>query len=73
VKLLSDLKKQFGGKIKELRKQKGLKQAELAERIEVTVDFISLVERGIYAPSFKNIEKLADAFGVPVAELFTYE
>jgi transcriptional regulator with XRE-family HTH domain len=37
----------------------------------LTPDFISLIERGVNAPSFESIELLASALSVEVADLFT--
>ena len=50
----------------------GFTQEELASRAEISVDFLSLIERGINAPSFENIEKLAKALGVSVRVLFDF-
>lgn len=50
-----------------------LTQEELAERAEVSVDFISLVERGKNQPSFKVIEKLSAALNTSVADFFDFQ
>ena len=70
---MADLRKQFGKRLKTLRRQSGLTQEQLAEQAQVSVDFLSLVERGINAPSFDNLEKLAKALDVSVRELFEFE
>ena len=67
------LRVQFGKKVRSLRRRAGLTQEELADKVEISVDFLSLVERGINAPSFENIEKLASALGVEPRELFDFE
>lgn len=66
------LRKEFGKRLRTLRRQAGLTQEQLAEAAEVSVDFLSLVERGVNAPSFDNLEKLARALGVSVRELFDF-
>ena len=66
------LRQRFGKRVRALRKQAGLSQEELAARTEISVDFVSLIERGINAPSFDTLEKLAKALGVPVRELFDF-
>jgi len=48
-------------------------QEQFAERMDVSVDFLSLVERGVNAPSFETLERIAKRLRVPVAELFTFE
>lgn len=68
-----DLRKNFGKKLKTLRRQAGLTQEHLAEATEISVDFISLVERGINSPSFDNLEKLAKALGVSIRDLFDFD
>ena len=70
---MRDLKTQFGTRLQNLRKQKGLTQEQLAEKTMISVDFLSLVERGVNAPSFDTLEKLAIALGVPVKYLFEFD
>jgi len=48
-------------------------QEEFAEMLEISVDFLSLIERGRNAPSFETIERIAKRLRVPVADLFTFE
>lgn len=47
-------------------------QEQFAELLGVSVDFLSLVERGRNAPSFETLEKIAKRLRVSVAELFTF-
>ncbi len=70
---MAKLRKEFGKRLRLFRRQAGLTQEQLAEKAEISVDFLSLVERGINAPSFDNLEKLAKALGVSVRELFEFE
>ena len=65
------LKKKLGQKIASLRKNKGLTQEDLAELSGYSVEFISLIERGINAPTIDGLEKLARALGVEVDIIFT--
>jgi transcriptional regulator with XRE-family HTH domain len=69
---MSDLKTSFGRRIRDLRKRKGMTQERLAEAADISVDFLSLMERGVNAPSFATLERLADALGVPEKELFEF-
>jgi transcriptional regulator with XRE-family HTH domain len=48
-------------------------QEQFAERMDISVDFLSLVERGVNAPSFETLERMAKRLRVSVAELFTFE
>jgi len=70
---MDDLRKKFGKRLQTLRRQAGLTQEQLAEAAEISVDFLSMVERGINAPSFENLEKLAKALGVSIQELFIFQ
>jgi transcriptional regulator with XRE-family HTH domain len=63
----------FGVRVRKLRTVAGLTQEELAEQANISVDFLSLIERGRNSPSFENIESIASALGLPVVELFTFE
>jgi len=63
----------FGTRIRGLRRSANLTQERLAEKAKISVDFLSLIERGRNSPSFENIENLARALGVPAVELFTFE
>ena len=70
---MKKLKVQFSQKLRDLRKKRGITQEQLAEAALISVDFLSLVERGINAPSFETLEKLACALDVPVKELFNFD
>ena len=67
------LQKKLGQRIAALRKKQGLTQEGLAEAIGCSVEFISLVERGVNAPSVAGLQKFADALEVEVRDLFTFE
>ena len=64
---------QFGKRLAFLRKQKGFTQQELAESSEYSVEFISLVERGLNGPTLKGIEKLAQALSIQPKDLFDFK
>jgi transcriptional regulator with XRE-family HTH domain len=49
-----------------------MSQEQFAEFIGISVDFLSLIERGINAPSFETIDLIATRLKVPVAFLFTF-
>jgi DNA-binding XRE family transcriptional regulator len=48
-------------------------QERFAETIDISVDFLSLIERGRNAPSFETLDKIAKRLRVPVAALFAFE
>ena len=56
--------------LRELRKARGLSQADLAETVEASRQTINAVEADKYDPSLPMAYKLAAFFDVPVEELF---
>ena len=69
---MASLRTKFGRNIKYLRKKAGLTQEELAEKSAISIDFLSLIERGINAPSFETIEKISKALNIEISQLFTF-
>ena len=59
----------FGEKLTNLRKQKGLSQEELSEELNVTRQTISKWEAGQTSPDINKITEVANFFGVTVNEL----
>lgn len=47
-------------------------QAELANRIGVTRQTVIAIEQGRYSPSLEMAFRIAQAFGVPLEEVFQY-
>jgi putative transcriptional regulator len=56
--------------LRDLRKQRGLSQADLADAIEVSRQTINAVEADKYDPSLPMAYKLAAYLDVPVEKLF---
>jgi len=69
---VATLRKQFGKKLRSIRKRRGMTQEEFAELLDISVDFLSLVERGLNAPSFESIESFSITLGIPVRDLFDF-
>lgn len=66
-----------GGSVKnrleEIRKQRGMKQEELADALEVSRQTIGSLENGRYNPSIVLAFKIARYFKMPIEEIFIYE
>lgn len=60
-------------RLEELRKQRGIKQEELAEALEVSRQTIGSLENGRYNPSILLAFKIARYFGMSIEEIFLYE
>lgn len=61
---------QLGMRIKYLRKQRGWSQEELSFQSNINKNYISDLESGRRNPSLEILERLADAFGITLEELF---
>lgn len=55
-----------GNRIKDLRKNMGMTQTQVAELLGVTKQAISRYEKGTVSPSSKNLDKLTELFNVPL-------
>ncbi len=63
--------KLIGSRIKSVRKAQGMTQERLAERLGVSVGYISQVERGITKISLDLLASIAGVFGSDLSELVT--
>ena len=62
--------KKFGKRLKELRVKRNLTQAELAEKVELSTNFIGMVERGLRNTSIDKLFALANVLEVSLEEFF---
>jgi transcriptional regulator with XRE-family HTH domain len=60
----------FGERVREIRLKKGLSQERLADLAKIDRTYIGGIERGERNIGVKNVHRIADALGVPAAELF---
>lgn len=66
------IKRLLGKRIAALRRSEKFSQEDLAEKSGYSVEFISLVERGVNAPSVAGLAEIAKALGVEVKDLFDF-
>lgn len=59
----------LGEKVKNLREQKNMTQAQLAERLGVTQEYVSLMERGVKYPGLRLGVQLARVLGTTAEQL----
>jgi transcriptional regulator with XRE-family HTH domain len=64
------IKDTLGRNIKILRARRGLSQSKLAEKADISIPFLSNIERGIKYPQPDMLSRLVNALGVEVNELF---
>ncbi len=66
-------KEKFGSFVSQLRKEKGMTQKELAEKLFLSDKAVSKWERGLSVPDIAILTPLAEALDVTVAELLNCE
>jgi len=60
-------------RMRELREEKGLTQERLAELVDVTRQTILFLEKGKYNPSLRLAWSIAQVFGRPIEEVFSFD
>ena len=60
-------------RLEEIRKERGIKQEELAAALEVSRQTIGSLENGRYNPSITMAFKLARYFDMSIEDIFIYE
>ena len=60
-------------RLEELRKERGIRQEELAAALEVSRQTIGSLENGRYNPSIQLAFKIARYFGMSIEDIFIYE
>jgi len=63
----------LNNRLEEIRKQRGIKQEDLAAALEVSRQTIGSLENGRYNPSILLAFKIARYFGMSIEEIFIYE
>ena len=56
-----DIRKAFGARLKELRKQKGLTQKELANQLDIRFSQLNKYECGMHIPPIERLIQLSGA------------
>ena len=65
-----DIKITFGANIRSLRLHRRFTQAELAEKAEISIIYLSNIERGVKFPKPAILSQIAESLEVEVYELF---
>ncbi len=60
-------------RLEEIRKQRGIRQEELAAALEVSRQTIGSLENGRYNPSILLAFKIARYFDMKIEDIFLYE
>jgi transcriptional regulator with XRE-family HTH domain len=59
-----DVLRQLGAKVRSLRRERGLTQESLAESLDLSIAYVSLIERGGRNPPYTTVVAIARALGV---------
>ena len=63
----------LGKRIRALRKQKGLSQEQLAERVGMSSKYLGEIERGQVNCSVDIVERISKALDLELTDLFDYQ
>jgi transcriptional regulator with XRE-family HTH domain len=66
-----DLLSRFAANVRRLRAKKKLSQKALADKVGISVSYVSMLERGQRSPPLETIEKMAKALGVPPSAMLS--
>ena len=67
---MSEMLERFGQNVRLVRRQAGMTQAELGEKVGMSNVAISQIENANTAPALARVAEIADALGVSIALLF---
>jgi transcriptional regulator with XRE-family HTH domain len=70
---VATLRKRFGQRLREIRISRRMSQERFAEALGISVDFLSLIERGRNAPSFETLDRMAKRLHLSVSDLFNFD
>lgn len=70
---MPSLREKFGQRLRAIRSARRLSQEQFAELLGISVDFLSLIERGINAPSFENLDAFSVQLKMPLSVLFDFD
>jgi transcriptional regulator with XRE-family HTH domain len=67
---MKDVLRKLGARLKEIRKARGLTQEALAEKVDLSPQYLSRLEGGHQSPSIETMARLAEALDLELFELF---
>ena len=68
----TNVNKDFGKRVAELRKKAGYSQEQFAFKCGVDRTYVGVVERGEKSPTLNTIDKIANALGITKSDLFNF-
>lgn len=70
---MPSLPRRFAAQLKQLREERGLAQKVLAEKADVSREYVVRMELELHEPTLSMVEKLAKALKVSIGELLGEE
>jgi transcriptional regulator with XRE-family HTH domain len=67
---MENIREVLARNLKKKRQELGITQSKLAERADISTNFIALIETRKKFPAPETLERLADTLGVEISELF---
>lgn len=67
--MANDIKREFGERVRKLRKQRGWMLIELSVETGLGRVFLSNLENGKHEPKLGTVKKIANAFGLTISQL----
>ncbi len=63
--------RRLGERVREQRRNRGLTQEALAEALDLSVAYVSLIERGGRNPPYTTVVAIARVLGIPASRIVT--
>lgn len=61
----------YGERLRQLRRERGFTQEEMALRAEITTSYYGQLERGTANPTISMLNKICDVMGISITDIFT--
>lgn len=72
MKRVENVYAKLGRQIRALRKQAGMTQSELAEKADLSNNYIGQIERGEAKPTLEILDRIASALCVSISRIFHF-
>lgn len=69
IQPLAGPERAFGDALREIRRERGISQEQLALDCGLDRTYVSLIERGVQSPTIRSVLKLATVLGVKSSEI----
>lgn len=64
---------ELGKYIRKLRNLKGMTQQQLAEKANISISFLGVIERGQKSPTIDTLKSIATALDITLSELMSFD